>query len=614
MSSLFYFSLYNSRFWLKISSSSISIIMPNIVKVLKLAKPLHKVVYLISLLIVSGVLLDLITPFVSKFIIDEIVLKIQGEDASTEKIITLVIAGLVISILNNMIKAVSNRKGDHLAGELEKFLTDRFYYQILTLPQTYFDSELSGKIINQLSRGIKSIKGFFNTATNFVLPTFLQSVFILAALFYYNIPVALLTASLFPIYYYLTKLSTKRWGKEEEKKNKIEDITRGRIQEVISNIKVVKSFTNELEETRFITKKVNSINKIYARQSKMYHTIDFFRNSGASIVMVAIYSIIFYLTFKGGITMGTMVLIIQLLEQTRRPLFAMSFIMTQVQTAESGSKEFIEILDLPSGESLKAKEEFKKISNPVLEFKNVSFHYQDSEDVIKNANFKIGPDEKIALVGHSGAGKSTIANLILKFYEPQSGEIVLNGENYSQIEQQFIRNNVALVFQENELFSTTIRDNVAYGSSRTDKEIITALKQANAWDFVEKLPEKLDAKVGEKGVKLSGGQKQRIQIARAILKDAPILLLDEATSNLDSKSEEAVQEALDVLMKNRLVLIIAHRFSTIQNVDRIIVLDSGTVADIGTPQKLAKKEGVYSELLQYQIAGNKKLLKEYELY
>lgn len=588
--------------------------MPNILKILKLAKPLHGVVASLSFLIVVGVLLDLITPFVSKFIIDEIVIKVQGGDANIDKIITLVVVGLAISLINNLLGAVSSRKGDHLAGELERFLTDKFYYQILTLPQTYFDSELSGKIINQLARGIKSIKGFFNTATNFILPTFLQSIFIIVALFYYNIPIALLTAAIFPIYYYLTSISTKRWGKEEEKKNKIEDVTRGRIQEVISNIKVVKSFTNELQETQFISKRLKAINKIYARQSKTYHTIDFLRNSGVTIIMVIIYSIIFYLTFKGEFTIGSMVLIIQLLEQARRPLFAMSFILTQIQTAESGSKEFIEILDLPQGEELKAKSSYKKIDKPVIRFEKVSFHYEESDDVIKEVDFSVGPDEKIALVGHSGAGKSTLVNLILKFYEPQSGKIFINGQNYSEAEQQFIRNNIALVFQENELFSTTIRENVAYGSNVTDAEVINALKQANAWDFVEKLPEKLNAKVGERGVKLSGGQKQRIQIARAILKDAPILILDEATSNLDSKSEEAVQKALNRLMKDRLVIIIAHRFSTIQNVNRIIVLDKGRVADIGTPRELAKKKGVYSELLQYQIDGNKKLLKEYELY
>lgn len=588
--------------------------MPNIIKILKLAKPLHGVVFTLSFFVVLGVILDLSAPFVSKIIIDEIVVKIQGGDADSQKIIMLVILGLFISISKFFIEAISNRKGDHLSGELEKFLTDKFYYQILTLPQSYFDSELSGKIINQLARGIKSIKGFFNTASNFIVPTLLQSTFIILALFYYNIPIALLTTAIFPVYLYLTSISTKRWGKAEEKKNKLEDLTRGRIQEVISNIKVVKSFTNELPEAEYVSKKVKQINKIYANQSRMYHIIDFLRNSGVSTIMIVIYSIIFWMTYQGRFSIGEMVLIIQLLDQARRPLFAMSYILTQVQSAESGSKEFIEILDLPQGEELKPKSNYQKVANPIVEFNNVKFHYQNATDVIKELTFKMGPNEKVALVGHSGAGKSTIVNLILKFYDPQSGTIKLNGEDYNSMDQQFIRNNIALVFQENELFSTTIRDNVAYGSKADDEEIIAALEEASALDFVNKLPGGLDSKVGERGVKLSGGQKQRIQIARAILKDAPILILDEATSNLDSKSESAVQDALKNLMQDKLVIIIAHRFSTIQNVDKIIVLDDGRVADMGTPKQLASKSGVYSELLQYQVEGNKKLLKEYELY
>lgn len=323
--------------------------MPNIIKVLKLAKPLHGVVFTLSFFVVLGVILDLSAPFVSKIIIDEIVVKIQGGDADSQKIIMLVILGLFISISKFFIEAISNRKGDHLSGELEKFLTDKFYYQILTLPQSYFDSELSGKIINQLARGIKSIKGFFNTASNFIVPTLLQSTFIILALFYYNIPIALLTTAIFPVYLYLTSISTKKWGKAEEKKNKLEDLTRGRIQEVISNIKVVKSFTNELPEAEYISKKVKQINKIYAKQSRTYHVIDFLRNSGVSTIMIIIYSIIFWMTYQGRFSIGEMVLIIQLLDQARRPLFAMSYILTQVQSAESGSKEFIEILDLPQG-------------------------------------------------------------------------------------------------------------------------------------------------------------------------------------------------------------------------------------------------------------------------
>jgi ABC-type multidrug transport system fused ATPase/permease subunit len=170
------------------------------------------------------------------------------------------------------------------------------------------------------------------------------------------------------------------------------------------------------------------------------------------------------------------------------------------------------------------------------------------------------------------------------------------------------------VFQENELFSSTIRENVAYGNNATDLAISQALKEANAYDFVEKLPKGIDTEVGERGIKLSGGQKQRIQIARAILKNSPILILDEATSNLDARSEMEVQKAMENLIKGRLTIIIAHRFSTIQNVDKIIVLDQGSVVDCGTPKELSQKKGIYSDLLRYQIEGNKKLLEKFEIY
>jgi ATP-binding cassette, subfamily B, bacterial len=245
----------------------------------------------------------------------------------------------------------------------------------------------------------------------------------------------------------------------------------------------------------------------------------------------------------------------------------------------------------------------------------VSFEYEQSERVLHDVSFEINQHEKVALVGHSGAGKSTIVSLILKFYNPTSGEILLKDKDYKNLDHQFIRNNIALVFQENELFSSTIRENVAYGNPKaTEEDIIKALKAANAYSFVSKFPKGIDSEVGERGVKLSGGQKQRIQIARAILKDTPILILDEATSSLDAKSEKEVQEALERLMKNRLVIIIAHRFSTIQNVNQVVVIDNGKIVDSGTPQELSKKPGIYSDLLHYQIEGNKKLLENYDLY
>ncbi len=589
--------------------------MKNIVRIIRISKPLHHLVFGIALLILLSSALAILSPILSKFIVDEIVLQIQSNTGNLNKLIFLVIAAFAINLLHLLITVFSERLGDHFAGRIRKFLTELFYDKTLRLPQSYYDSEISGKILNQLNRGISTIHNFLNTATNFILPTFLQSIFIVVILAYYNVPIGAFLFALFPLYMIISYYSTIQWGKEEIKKNAIEDATRGRIQEVITNMSLVKSFGKEKHEFATVAKNLSDINVIYAKQSKTFHIFDFFRGLSLHVVLFAINILVFYNTFEGVLSIGEMVLILQLVHQARLPLFAMSFILTQIQMAESGSKEYFEILDLKAKEDYTKKVSLVKVKNPTITFSHVSFHYDKSNSVLENISFTIGKNEKLALVGHSGAGKSTIVNLILKFYDPTTGSIFLNKRDFKTLEHSFVRNNIALVFQENELFSETIYENVAYGKHKaTEKEVIEALKLANAWGFVQKLPEGIRSQVGERGVRLSGGQKQRIQIARAILKNAPILILDEATSSLDAKSEKEVQEGLENLMKNKLVIIIAHRFSTIQNTNRILVINNGTITDSGTPKELSKKEGIYSELLRYQIEGNKKLLESFEIY
>ena len=588
--------------------------MKNIFRIIKISKPLYYLVFTLSLLILITSILDLVAPVLSKFIVDDIVKNIQYKTGNVGHLALLIGIAFLSSLISLILTTLSDRLGDHTSGELRKFLTEKFYHKVLTLPQSYFDSEISGKIVNQLNRGISSIQDFMNTSSNFILPAILQSIFTVIILAFYNIPIAIFTLLLFPVYMIISYYSTVRWGKEEIAKNKIEDINRGRIQEVISNMSLVKSFNNELQEFKTAVSNLTGINKIYARQSKTFHIFDFFRGLSLNIVLLLINIVVFYNTFKGSLTLGEMVLILQLVAQARRPLFAMSFILTRVQTAESGSKEFFEVMRLESTENFETTGNIEKIKDAEIEFKNVSFNYKDSENVLDNVSFKIGKHEKVALVGHSGAGKTTIVNLILKFYSPTKGQIFFKNRNYKNLDHKFIRNNIALVFQENELFSSTIKENVIYGKQNaTEGDIVKALKLANAYEFVQKLPKGLDSEVGERGVKLSGGQKQRVQIARAILKNSPILILDEATSSLDAKSEKEVQDALENLMKNRLVIIIAHRFSTIQNVDKIIVVNEGKIVDSGNPQELSRKKGVYSELLHYQIDGNKKLLEKFDL-
>lgn len=597
--------------------------MKNIFKIIKLSKPLYKLVGFISLLIVINSALGVITPLFVKNIVDEIQNSVTNKTGDMNKLILYIAIAFGTGFLGVIMNVSSERLGDHFAGKLRQFLTEKFYHKVLTLPQSYFDSELSGKIVNQLNRGIGSIQNFMNTATNFIVPSLLQTIFTIVLLSIYSLPVAGFVFLLFPVYLFISYYSSKKWGEKEVLKNVIEDKNRGRIQEVISNIKLVKSFSGESLEYKTLSTNLTGINKIYAKQSTSFHLYDFFRNTSLEIILLAVNIIIFVTAFNGGITLGTMVLLIQLVVQARFPLFGMSFILGQIQQGETGSKEYLEILDLKSVEHFDQKDEkVERIKSPTIEFKNVGFKYDTSDKLVfDDISFKLTQNEKIALVGHSGAGKSTIINLILKFYQVTKGNILISGKDYTSLPHSFIRENIALVFQENELFSASIKENVAYGSisqnlteEEKEKRVIECLKKANAYDFVMKFPKGIESEVGERGVRLSGGQKQRIQIARAIMKDAPILILDEATSSLDSKSEHEVQEALELLMKGRLTIIIAHRFSTIQNVDRIIVLEEGKIADMGTPNELATRKGLYSDLLKYQIEGDKKLLAKFELY
>ena len=546
--------------------------------------------------------------------IDQISLQITQGTGSMTTLYILIGALFLISIVTIILEGLSQRLSDYTKARLGKYLMEIFYKKAFTLPQAYFDTQISGKIANQLNRGISSLQNFFGDSSNFIVPALIRSIILIVVLAFYSIPISLMVVFIFPFYIYMSHYSTKKWGKREVLKNQIDDISRGRIQEVINNIRLVKSYNTQQKEWQFVSDNSKQSINIYDKQSVEYHILNFFRNFGLEIILVVISLVVFQNAFIGVFTIGEVVLILQYLFQIRWPLFGMSYILEQVQGAEAGSKEYVEILELESTEEFAPQTPKRHFENPTIKFENVSFHYVTGGDVLNNLNLEFSKNETVALVGHSGAGKTTLVNLILKLYDSTSGKISLNGIDFKELTHSDVRSHMSLVFQENELFSSTVFENVSYGKpGASEKQVIDALKKANAYEFVMKLDKGVYGEIGERGVRLSGGQKQRIQIARAILADSPILILDEATSSLDAKSEKLVQDALEELMKERLVIVIAHRFSTIQNADRIVVLEGGKIVDEGSPGVLAEKEGVYSELLKYQIEGNQKLLEKYEL-
>jgi ATP-binding cassette subfamily B protein len=302
-----------------------------------------------------------------------------------------------------------------------------------------------------------------------------------------------------------------------------------------------------------------------------------------------------------------MTFLLQLVQQARFPLFAMSFILGQIQQASAGSADYFAVLetktkihDSKNAANLSIKK--VKTGHPIISFSRVSFEYDEGKKVLKDISFDVHKGEKFALVGESGQGKSTIINLLLRYYEPQKGTIQVGGMNIESVTQTSLHDHIAVVFQESLLFSGTIMENIRYGKPEaSDAEIYEAAKAANAHEFILELQDGYASMIGERGVKLSGGQKQRISIARAMIKNSPIIILDEATSSLDSKSEVEVQKGLSELLKGRTSIIIAHRLSTIANADHLLVISGGTVGQYGTHKKLLEdKDGLYAQLVSLQ--------------
>lgn len=563
----------------------------------------------------------LAVPFVLRSVTDLVVAAVNTHAVDLGAVVQLAAVLLAFDLANTVTSNIGGYLGDNMAMRLRAGLSKRYFDKLLGLPQRYFDDELSGTIIGRLSRSITEITQFMQSFSNNFFPMLLTVGAVLVITAHYSVWISLLLLAIFPLYVFFTALTSRRWQRFERRKNAHVDQASGRFAEVISQMRVVKSFVQERREYSGFSRHYDRTVALTRPQSRWWHSMDVVRRGVLNVVFFVIYLIIFLGTARSVYSLGTMVMLVQMVGMARQPATMMSFFVDQSQRAVAGSRDYFEVLAQPSEHDWKHEDApapaLIDADAPMISFRDIGFGYGQGPDVVEHISFDVARGERLALVSESGGGKTTLVSLLMGLYRPRQGQILVGGHDTSTLGVTQLRAQVGVVFQEPLLFSGTVSENIAYADPDVaDHQIRDAAKRANADAFIRSLPHGYASVVGERGLKLSGGQKQRIAVARAMIKDALILVLDEATSALDSRAEQAVQNGLEQLMEGRTSIIIAHRLSTIATVDRIVTMRGGRVDEIGSPAELAANGGIYAQLLALQASGrrrDRRRLKEFDI-
>jgi subfamily B ATP-binding cassette protein MsbA len=515
------------------------------------------------------------------------------EQASNSSIL-LPIALVILMTIRALSGFVSGYSMRWVSRKIVEDLRFDAFKRLMALPVTYFDSHASGNIVSKLTYETEQLSF---VATKVALESIRESltiVGIVSYMLYLDWMLTLVFGLMAPLMaFYLKLVSPKLRKAGSEVQTTMGDMTSAS-EEAISGQRIVKIFESSFFEFKKFAEIVIRNRKMQTKLAQLSGTNSFVIEVLASIslALVVYYSV-------GRFTPGEFAAFVGGLLMLISPIKKLTGINEQIQIGIAAALSIFSVMD-EEKEVDTGNNKLKKITGDI-EFKNVTFSYEKTKKyVLKNINLQIKPGEKIALVGKSGGGKTSLVNLIPRFYDLDSGSILIDKTNITDIKLNDLRHHLSLVSQDTILFNDTIYNNIAYGSLKnTDsKKVKQAAKAANALEFINKLPDGFNHKIGDRGVLLSGGQKQRIAIARAILKNAPILLLDEATSALDSESEKLVQQALDNLMNGRTSIVIAHRLSTVRNADRIVVINDGEILEVGTHEKLLKSKKYYYRLYQ----------------
>ncbi|MGG3915371.1 ABC transporter ATP-binding protein [Rossellomorea vietnamensis] len=510
---------------------------------------------------------------------------------------------VVLIVAQNVGNYIVDYKGHEIGARMETDMRGELFAHLQKLSFRFYDKEKTGRLMSRVTNDLLMVSELYHHGPEDYVKYLVRFLGAFLILFWINAPLTLTVFCFFPVLGFFSLYFNKKLNRAlTDNKERIGDIN-AQVEDSLSGIRVVQSFANESLEIR----KFNVENQRFLESRKGTYCAEayFYNGTEAFIQLITVTIVVFgsLQIMNASLDLADLITFLLYIGFMIEPIQRLTHMSTQFQEGVTGFQRFMEIMNIkPDIDNAPDAKTLSTVRGHVS-LKNISFHYDSAlGPVFKELTLEVLPGEYVAIVGPSGVGKTTLSSLISRFYDVSEGGIFIDGENVKDLDLNSLRSNIGMVQQDVYLFSGTVMENIRYGQPEaTDEEVMKAAKQANADEFITRLPQGYHSEIGQRGVRLSGGQKQRLSIARVFLKNPPILILDEATSALDNESESIVKESLELLARDRTTLVIAHRLSTIRNAGRIVVLSDGRIVEEGTHEALLEQNGHYSRLYSKQF-------------